>query len=175
MLILWRLKFSNKWGLNSKATFMLWKCVMISFIFRPSNNLYDLRTCCYWFFKQLDLIGISCKIKQTVVSYFNSNDILFNRYIYIEEVTYLNRFYDEFFYQKGWALFSGWIYDESYLEIWSGINLKHCTFMLKQNFLGLEKRREIVLFKPLRNCKRCNKENSMLKSNSSKIKLCGGV
>ena len=32
----------------------------------------------------------------------------------------------------------------------------------------------IVLFKSLRNCKRRNKGNFMLKSNSKKIKLCGG-
>ena len=33
---------------------------------------------------------------------------------------------------------------------------------------------KIVLFKSLRNGKRCNKGNFMLKSNSNKIMLCGG-
>ena len=34
--------------------------------------------------------------------------------------------------------------------------------------------KKIVLFKSLRNCKRRNKGNFTAKSNSNKIKLCGG-
>ena len=43
--------------------------------------------------------------------------------------------------------------------------------ILTEHYIEVSK---IVLFKSVRNCKRCNKGNLMLKSNSNKIRLCGG-
>ena len=52
------------------------------------------------------------------------------------------------------------------------------TFKINSNYLALSKicnkNMKLLLFKPLRNCKRRGKENFTLKSNSNNITLCVG-
>ena len=65
----------------------------------------------------------------------------------------------------------GWREEKGYLWISEVNTCKGTVVKTRFKFTGWPK---IVLLKSLINCKRCNKGNFALKSNSNKIMMCGG-